>query len=480
MPVNVRPTDRDQQFLMPPSVADWLPEDHQAWFVIDVVAELEMAGFYAAYREDGRGGAAYDPAMLLGVLLCAYCVGERSSRRIEKRLTDDVAFRVVAANQGPDHATLARFRRRHEEAIADLFSQVLGLCVHEGLVASGIIAIDGTKLEADASSLSNRTRRQLADEILAEAERTDATEDEAFGTRRGDELPERLAPGADRRARLREALRQLDAQEPADYEALMARRAIKEAELGRKLKGRKPSPTGTRRKDRKTNTTDPDSRTFRSGSGYLHGYNAQAAVSAEQVIVAAEVTNSRSDTTMFIPMVRAAKENLSEAGAPHPEAILADTGYWSTDNLDFATDAEVLIPPMPTTSSDLKPDDPSIARRAEVLARVETGSLAPVEAANELGISLNWAHRLLANRQNNRGDPAVHRQAMLVRLDTDEARALYAKRKISVEPAFGNIKANLRCRRFSGRGMKAVSSEWRLICAVHNLRKLRTTRLAAG
>lgn len=480
MPVNVRPTDRDQQFLMPPSVADWLPEDHLAWFIIDVVAELDIAEFYAAYREDGRGGAAYDPAMLLGVLLYAYCVGERSSRRIEKRLRDDVAFRVVAANQDPDHATLARFRRRHEQAIADLFSQVLGLCVQEGLVASGIIAIDGTKMEADASSLSNRTRRQLADEILAEAERTDATEDEALGTRRGDELPDRLAPGADRRARLREALRQLDAQEPADYEALMARRAIKEAELGRKLKGRKPSPTSPRRKDRKTNTTDPDSRTFRSGTGYLQGYNAQAAVSAEQVIVAAEVTNSRSDTTMFIPMVCATKENLNEVGAPHPGVFLADAGYWSTDNLDFPTGAEVLIPPMPNTSSDLKPDDPSIARRAEVLARVETGSLTPIEAADELGISLNWAHKLLANRHNNRGDPAVHRQAMLARLDTDEARALYAKRKISVEPVFGNIKANLRCRRFNGRGMKAVSSEWRFICAVHNLMKLRTMRLANG
>ncbi len=203
-------------------------------------------------------------------------------------------------------------------------------------------------------------------------------------------------------------------------------------------------------------------------------------MSAEQVIVAAEVTNSRSDTTMFIPMVRATKENLSEVGAPQPEVILADAGYWSTDNLDFATEAEVLIPPMPNTSSDLRPDDPSIARRAEVLERVDTGSLTVIEAAEELGISLNWAHKLLANRRHNRGDPAVHRQAMLTRLDTDEARALYAKRKITVEPVFGNIKANLRCRRFSGRGMKAVTSEWRFICAVHNLMKLRTMRLAAG
>jgi hypothetical protein len=183
---------------------------------------------------------------------------------------------------------------------------------------------------------------------------------------------------------------------------------------------------------------------------------------------------------MFIPMVHATKENLSEVGAHHPAIILADAGYWSTDNLDFATDAEVLMPPLPNTSSDLKPDDPSIARRAEVLGRVETGSLTAIEAADELGISLNWVHKLLANRRNNRGDPAVHRQAMLARLDTDEGRALYAKRKISVETVFGNIKANLRCRRFSGRGLTAVKSEWRFICVVHNLMKLRTMRLAAG
>ena len=146
--------------------------------------------------------------------------------------------------------------------------------------------------------------------------------------------------------------------------------------------------------------------------------------------------------------------------------------------MDFATDAEVLIPPMPNTTSDLKPDDPSIARRAEVLARVETGSLTPIEAADELG-SFAQLGTQTPCQSNDRGDPAVHRQAMLARLDTDEARALYAKRKISVEPVFGNIKSNLRCRRFSGRGMKAVSSEWRFLFAVHNLMKLRTTRLAA-
>jgi transposase len=216
MAVNVREVDRDQLWLMPPSVADWLPEDHLAFFVLDVVAELELAEFYVELREDGRGGAAYDPTMMLAVLIYAYCVGERSSRRIERRLLEDVAFRVVAANQCPDHATLARFRARHQEAIAALFSQVLGLCVAEGLVAAGVVSIDSTKIEANASAWSNRTRRHIAEEILAEAERIDSAEDATLGDRRGGELPERWGRRRDRRPRLAEALRQLDEQGASD------------------------------------------------------------------------------------------------------------------------------------------------------------------------------------------------------------------------------------------------------------------------
>ena len=205
MPINLREVDRDQLYLLPPSLTEWLSEDHLAFFILDVVAELDLSAFYADYREDGRGGAAYDPALQLAVLLYAYCVGERSSRRIERRLREDVAFRVVSANQQLDHTTLARFRRRHAEAIAELFSQVLGLCVAAGLVAAGVVSIDGTKMEANASAWANRTRHQLADEILAEAEAADRDEDERFGEARGDELPadwgrrETGAPGSARR-----------------------------------------------------------------------------------------------------------------------------------------------------------------------------------------------------------------------------------------------------------------------------------------
>ena len=261
MAINVREVERDQLWLMPPSIRDWLSEEHLAWFVLDVVAELEMGEFYAAHRDDGRGGAAYDPRLVLGVLIYGYCVGERSSRRIERRLVEDVAFRVVAANQRPDHSTLARFRARHQDAIATLFGQVLGLCIAEGLVATGVVSIDSTKIEANASAWSNRTRRQIAEEILAEAERADAADDAELGERRGGELPDRWADTRDRRARLREALRQLDSQGPADWDAYQAERAAKEAAAGRKLAGRKPrtgSAKGKRAPGQRDRPRQPD------------------------------------------------------------------------------------------------------------------------------------------------------------------------------------------------------------------------------
>jgi transposase len=314
MAINVREVERDQLWLLPPSIRDWLPERHLAWFVLDVVAELDVAEFVASYRADGRGGAVYDPSLMLAVLIYAYCVGERSSRRIEQRLVDDVAFRVVAANQRPDHATLDRFRARHQEAIGALFAQVLGLCVAEGLAAAGVVAIDGTKIEANASAWSNRTRRQIADEILAEAGRVDAAEDAELGDRRGGELPERWANGTDRRARLREALRQLDERGASDQQSYEAQRAAKEAALGRKLPGRKPRPDSRKAKERLANVTDPDSRMLRARNRFVQGFNAQAAVSEDQVVVAAELTNAANDTTMFVPVVEATEANLAEAG----------------------------------------------------------------------------------------------------------------------------------------------------------------------
>ncbi len=478
MAANVREVDRDQVFLMPPSVAEWLPADHLAWFVLDVVGELDLSGFYSDLRDDGRGGSSYDPAMVLGVLVYAYCVGERSSRRIEARLVEDVAFRVLAGNQRPDHATLARFRCRHEAAIAELFSQVLGLCVAEGLVAAGVVAIDGTKVEANASAFSSRTRRQIAAEILAEAEATDAAEDERFGGRRGDELPEQWADHRDRRARLREALRQLDAEGASDWETYLAERARKEAEAGRKLPGRKPSKAGRNAKDRYANITDPESRMLRARNRFVQGYNAQAATSQDHIIVAAEMTNAANDTTQFVPMVTASTQNLTAAG--HDESVgafVADAGYWSTENATINTDAEVLIATVAPSNGISDPDDPRVQARDAVLERVERGELTLVAAAAEMGVSDTWAYKLRALHRARDPGPVAVRAAMMAKLASPHGTACYARRKTTVEPVFGNLKMNLRFRRFSRRGLTAVTSEWRFICTIHNLLKIRRHQL---
>jgi transposase len=477
MSANVREVDREQLWLMPPSLAVWLPEDHLAWLVLDVVAELDLGGFYAELREDGRGGACYDPAVMLAILLYAYCVGERSSRRIERRLVDDVAFGVVAANQQPDHATLARFRARYQTAIAGLFAQVLALCVAEGLVATGVVSIDSTKIEANASAWSNRTRVQIAEEILAEAERVDAAEDAVLGESRGGELPEGWAKRRDRRPRLAEALRQLDEQGASDWESYQAERAAKEKAAGHRLPGRKPRP-GTNKskgKRRHANTTDPDSRMLRARNRFLQGYNAQAAISEDQVIVAAEVTNAANDSTMFAPVVQATEANLASAGrVEQPRAYAADAGYWSVPNATLETDAEVLIAPMPATQGITDPDDPRISRRNKILARHEAGKITLKQAAAEMGVSETWARYLRDLRRSGAPDPARVRKNMLDRLGGEEGKARYAKRWSTAEPAFANIKSNLRFRRFARRGQAAALSEWRLICSVHNLLKLRT------
>lgn len=530
MAVNVRCGDVDQLMLMPPSVRDWLPEEHLAFFVLEVVEELDVQAFYAAYRADGRGGSVYDPAMMLAVLLYAYCTGERSSRRVERRLVEDVAYRVVAANQQPDHATLARFRRRHQDAIAGLFGQVLGLCVKAGLVDAGVVAIDGTKIAADASFFANRVREDLAaalaEEILEEAEATDAAEDELHGDHRGGRLPEEWSGGRDRRDRIRAALEELDSQKARDYEARVAERAKKEAESGRKLTGPPPKRDAARRsKPRRANTTDPHSRIIaQANKGVLQGYNVQAAATAEQIVVAAEATAISNDQPHFVPMATAVTENLTDAG--HREGIgafVADAGYWTAANATTDVGAEVLIATRKTAwRKSEQPDDdklavlakvnrgelsqrkageilgvsytwvrdmtkryfgadgPRITRTAEpepeewipVIERVDRGEISKRAARDELDVSDGRINTMLAHVRGEATDPVIARQTMHDKLAKPENAERYRQRSTSIEPVFGNIKGNLGYRRFTRRSLPAVQSEWRLICTVHNLLKL--------
>src|SRR5215210_3615633 len=311
--------DRDQSFLMPPDVREWLPPGHLAWFVLDSVSAMDLEAFYGAYRRDGRSRPAYEPAMMVALLLYAYARGVRSSRAIERACEENVAFRVIAAQQRPNHATIARFLERHQDAIAGLFGELLALCARSGLVKVGVIAVDGTKLHANASRDENLDYEQIAREILEEAKATDAAEDELYGDARGDELPEQLGTGEGRRAWLREARRQLEAQREREarpvprsrpkrlkeakrrldeelWTEVRANRAYERYRSGRMKDGRRfsrpPDPyTPPATPQGQINLTDPDSRIVKGsrGRGFLQGYNAQAVANEHQIVIAAEV-----------------------------------------------------------------------------------------------------------------------------------------------------------------------------------------------
>jgi transposase len=280
---NFLPCDRDQLLLMPPSLAEWLPEDHLAWFVIDAVVELDLSAFFASYRLDGWGRAAHHPQMMVALLLYAYCHGVQSSRRVEEACHSDVAFRVITANEQPDHTTIARFRRRHVDSLAMLFTQTLRLCAEAGLVRVGVVALDGTKMEAAASLQANRSRRFIEEQVvrlLAEAEAADQADEadhdgegESSGVVRG---------RAARRERLRHAKAVLDAQEQAErdaFDAKMADRGAREAAhlaaTGKRMNGRKPKQF-VADVDVRANITDADSRVMGTKKGFVQGYNAQA------------------------------------------------------------------------------------------------------------------------------------------------------------------------------------------------------------
>jgi transposase len=433
MSQNFLSCDREQALLMPPSLREWLPADELAWCVLDVVAEMDLSAIYGEYRADGHGRAAFDPAMMVALLLYAYAVGERSSRAIERRCRVDVAFRVITANQVPDHATIARFRVRHEQAISELFAQVLGLCARAGLVSLGVIALDSTKLAANASWMANRTYEQIAAELLAEAELVDRAEDEQFGQARGDELPPEMADRSSRRARLQEAKRQIESEHQAAQDAYrerMQRRAAMEVEKGRRLGGRKPKgPSGAVPGTARVNVTDPDSLPVKTMKGFIQGYNAQAAATADQVIVAAEIMGNGVDWGLLEPAIDAAREQLAAAGVTEQiDVVLADAGYWASEQIEnLATDGiRALVPP-----------DSDLSKRGR--------------GANRKGPRYDFMRRVISS---------------------DYGRALYGRRKHVIEPIFGQIKHNRRIARFQRRGIKACRSEWRLVATTHNILKL--------
>jgi transposase len=447
MAYNLIECNREQMYLMPVSLQDWLSESHLAWFILDAVAAIDLSKFYLKYRSDGWGHAAYDPQMMVSLLLYAYCLGVRSSRQIEKACEVDVAFRVITGNLKPDYSTICRFRSENEVELGILFSEVLRLCAEAGLVKAGVVALDGTKVKANASLSANRTQGYIEEEVkkmLAEAREKDEEEDRLFGKdSRGDEIPEGLRDRRSRLARLKECRERLvrEKEEKVERQAeRIEKRQAEEEAAGHQKRGRKPKGVDKvveREEKAKANVTEPDSRIMKTRKGYIQGYNAQTVVDRGQIIVAADVTQEANDVHQLHPMTEKTRQELKAAGIEKEIAIgIADAGYWSEDNITKSspTDPEFLI----ATTKDWKQR----------------------KAMREQGAPRGRIPQNLSPRDR-----------MERKLLTKRGKSLYKLRGQTVEPVFGQIKTR-GCDTFMRRGLEAVQSEWRLICATHNLLKL--------
>jgi transposase len=448
MSKSYRPYDPDQMMLMPPSIKEWLPSDHLVHFVSDVVENLDLSRITSVYEREVRGYPPYHPVMMTKVWVYGYCVGVSSSRRVARACVEDVAFRVLAANNAPDFRTIADFRKRHLEALRKLFVEVLRLCQEAGLIKLGHVALDGTKMKANASKHKAMSygrmveeEKRLAAEVerfFREAEETDEREDALYGRdRRGDELPEELTRPESRLRKIREAKEALErkAREAAEERAdEIAREQAKGPKRGPKPK--EPDPTPPEKAQR--NFTDPESRIMPSSTdkgSFLQGYNCQAAVDGEhQIIVAAEVTQQTNDSGQAVGMLEQVIENTGAL----PETALMDAGYFSGDTVAWATElgCEPLIPP----------DKP------------KHGQAPPPAPRGRIPRGLSTTERMRRKLRTKRG------------------KTIYARRKGIVEPVFGQIKRGRGFRQFLLRGVAKVRAEWSLICMGHNLLKLWRTR----
>jgi len=423
-----RAYDPDQVFLMPASLQDWLPKGHLAYFISDVADHLDLSGIMSRYEEE-KGYPPYHPRMMVKVLLYAYCIGVPSSRKIEKRLEEDIAFRVLAANNTPDFRTISDFRKDHLRTLAALFVQVLKLCQKAGLVKLGHVSIDGTKIKANASKHKAMSYKRMKEEearleaevqeLLKKAEAVDEEEDRAYGkNKRGDELPEELAFRGSRLKKIREARAALEAEAREEAERL-------------RDKGGKGSEVPEDKAQR--NFTDPESHIMPAPGGkhFEQAYNAQAAVdSAHQVIVAADVTGQPSDKGQAVPMMKQVKKNTGEL----PREMSSDAGYFSSDEVHGLT-AEGVDVYMPPDKMGHRYKMPAAPR-----GRIPKG--------------LSIADR------------------MRRKLRTKQGRERYGLRKELSEPVFGQIKQIRGFRQFLLRGKEKVQGEWRLICTGHNVLKL--------
>jgi len=427
--------------LLPPSLMDWLPKGHLAYFLLDVVEQLELSNIYCSYRGDGRGQPPYEPGMMTALLLYAYCTGVPSSRQIEKKTYEDVPFRVIAANRHPDHDSICEFRKRHLKALADIFLQTLRLCQEAGLVKLGHVALDGTKIKANASKHKamsygrmKKTKDELEKEIqglLKTAEAVDKEEDKKYGKgKKGWDLPDELKRKETRLAKIKEAMNALEEEaRQKESEKQKAKEKIKQEQAHTS-----PSPSVEPKDSAQRNFTDPDSRIMKvsSTNSFEQCYNGQAVVDdSSQVIVAANLSQHANDADEVEPILDILEENLG--AIPHGMAVTTDAGYFSETNLMLFEDA--LLNPFMATQ------------------RMKHGEVPP-------------------SVRGRIPNDMMPKDRMRRKLATKKGQDIYSKRKSTVEPVFGQIKQVRGLRQFSLRGYENVSAEWQIWCLSHNLLKL--------
>jgi transposase len=418
----------EQDLLLPPSLRDWLPEDHLAYFVSDVVEQLDLSGIESIYEEEERGQPPYHPRMMTKILIYGYCVGVFSSRRIQKKLSEDVGFRVLAAGNQPDFRTISDFRKLHLKALQGLFDQVLQIALQAGTMNLGRVVLDGSKVKANASKHKAMSYGRMQEEekrlkeevkrILKQAEATDAEEDTRYGRdKTGDELPAELARRETRLQRIQEAKRAL--------EERAREQAKSKGEAEEKAKRAKPAAK------MQYNFTDPESRIMPGADGFVQAYNAQIAVEPDlQLIVGQIVTQATNDKQQLVPAVKAIEEQAGEK----PQEVMTDSGYCSDANLKYLEKRKI--------EGFIATDKESYRDRQE------TGPRGPLP----------------------QGATRVDR--MRRKLQTKVGSAIYSKRKTIVEPVFGQIKQARGFRQFLLRGLEKVQGEWAMICLTHNILKL--------
>ncbi|MFP4186268.1 MAG: IS1182 family transposase [Thermoplasmata archaeon] len=449
-----RDYDPEQTLLLSPNLKDWLPDDHLAVFIDEVVDELDLSPIFEYYEVEERGGPPFHPAMMTKVLFYAYCIGMPSSRKIDKSMYEDVAFRYLGAGNFPDFRTISDFRKIHLDVLGDLFVQVLKLCGEAGLVELGTVALDGTKVSANASMEKTKKYETLCKkeeelekavkEMLEKAEKTDKREDEIYGKdKRGDELPEGFREKEERLERIREAKRRLEEEQKEkreDYEEKMEERKEQEEKTSKKIRGRKPKEVPEEpEEDAKANTTDPDSRTMKTRKGFVQGYNGQIVVDCDsQVIIAEDIVQDHNDKQQQYPMMKKVHENTGRS----PKNATMDAGYWDEESLkDISLYTELYV----ATEKDWK-------ERKKMREKSPPKGRIPKDA--------------------------TYKERMERKLRTKKGKETYKKRSTSVEPVIGQIK-NRGLGKLLLRGLEKVKGEWTLINLSHNLRKLWKARTSA-